>query len=498
MRILSFLSLLALTACGGDGTTDDSGSEPAVCDDGDTQAGSTACGLNDRGTLDEVCSGGQWTDSDTCDDADECEDDATDTAACWEGVGTWDVVCTTGAWVPSSDCVLDGPVLASSATDGTQADAQTMAPALSADGSVVVFHSLATNLVAGDTNGAHDVFRHDLKTGETTRVSALASGTEGNGHAMWGDVSADGRYVAFGSRATNLLTTDVNATAWDVFRYDADTGALELVSVNSDGDQANGSSGDPPAMSDDGRYVAFTSASTNLPVDVANTFHVYLRDIDSGTTTRISDSNGVSPVISPNGRFVSFQISVASGARAPELGVAQLYVYDTQDQSTTQVSVDGTGADADGSSYGMSITNDGDVVFYSQATNLVANDVNGNNDLFYWDKSADTITIESVATDGTAANDHVFEADATPDGSLVLFRAGGTSLAADVTQWFDHLYLRDVAAGTTVAITSDADSSAREPSVSADGRHVALTADGSTLATHDTNGVADIVVMPLD
>ncbi|TNE88102.1 MAG: hypothetical protein EP330_15710 [Deltaproteobacteria bacterium] len=497
MRLVSTLAILALIACsgGGEEPEDDSGFV-AECAAGDSQAGLTACGLNGRGLLDETCSDGLWVDSDTCVDPDECADDDADTDACWEGLGTWDRDCVTGAWQPSSACLLDGAVLASVSSDGTQGDGHVSQIDLSRDGRVVVFETTATNHVAGDTNAQIDVYRHDLETGETTRVSG--DGTA-NGRSTWPSVSGDGRFTVFNSAATNLLGTDANGTGYDVFRHDAEDDSLELVSVTDAGTQNDGTAPEPPSISDDGRYIAFSATSTILPVDSAGSFHVYLRDMDQGTTALISAGGGVAPVISANGRFVAYQIGGFSGARAivPSAPV-QLFVYDSQDASTTQVSLDPSGAEANGSSYVGAVSDEGDVVFYSQATNLVADDTNGVNDLFLYDFATGDITRESLATDGTPGNDHVFESDITPDGSLIVFRSGGTSLSTSVSTWKDNVYLRDVTAGTTTAITDDSvDGSGYSVKISGDGRHLAFQTGSTNLVTSDTNDASDALVMPV-
>jgi hypothetical protein len=155
------------------------------------------------------------------------------------------------------------------ATDGTQADKGNAAftISISADGKFVAFPSLATNLVAGDTNQVWDVFVHDKDKGETTRVSV--------------SISSDGRYVTFGSNATNLVSGDLNGVM-DVFVHDRQSGQTALVSVGADGKQGNESSGLTMITSDgvdfaygaqissDGNTVAFMSNASNLVVDDTN------------------------------------------------------------------------------------------------------------------------------------------------------------------------------------------------------------------------------------
>src|SRR5205814_1949170 len=140
------------------------------------------------------------------------------------------------------------------ASDGTESNAASLGSGLSADGRLVAFQSAATNLVAGDTNGTTDVFVHDRQTDTTARVSVASDGTQGNGASAGVGLSADGRFVAFHSAATNLVAGDTNG-ATDVFVHDRQTGTTERVSVDSDGTQGNGPSAGA-ALSADGGLVA--------------------------------------------------------------------------------------------------------------------------------------------------------------------------------------------------------------------------------------------------
>src|SRR5438132_6140403 len=156
----------------------------------------------------------------------------------------------------------------------TEGNDASLGSALSADGRFVAFDSAATDLVAGDTNLVSDVFVHDRQTGTTERVSVASDGAQGNGSsgllsfAFSPALSADGRFVAFVSFATNLVAGDTNG-ATDVFVHDRQTGTTERVSVASDGTQGNAAS-TGAALSADGRFVAFHSTATNLVADDTN------------------------------------------------------------------------------------------------------------------------------------------------------------------------------------------------------------------------------------
>src|SRR5436190_839729 len=136
------------------------------------------------------------------------------------------------------------------------------AASVSSDGRYVAFTSYAPNLVASDTNGFADVFVRDIVAGSTTRISTDSAGVQGNGNSDRAAISADGRFVAFRSEASNLVAGDTNS-AFDVFVHDLSSGATTRVSVDSSGAEVNGVS-DFPSISADGRFVAFRSSASSV------------------------------------------------------------------------------------------------------------------------------------------------------------------------------------------------------------------------------------------
>ena len=176
------------------------------------------------------------------------------------------------------------------ASDGTQGNGKSDWPSISADGRYVAYLSDASNLVPGDTNGTTDGFVHDRQLGHTVRVSVASDGTQGNGPTFWRgtSISADGRYVTFASDATNLVPGDTNATT-DVFLHDRQTRKTTQVSVASDGAQGNGASASA-SISADGRYVAFYTQANNLgdiSVNYGYASRVLLHDRVSGQNTDV-------------------------------------------------------------------------------------------------------------------------------------------------------------------------------------------------------------------
>jgi Tol biopolymer transport system component len=159
---------------------------------------------------------------------------------------------------------------------GSQARGRSFDPAISADGRLVAFTSVAKNLVAGDASVRRDIFVRNRATGRTRRVSVSSTGAEANSLSLFPAISADGRFVVFTSAASNLVGGDTNRK-YDIFLHDRATGRVHRVSVSSTGAQANNQSL-WPAISADGRIVAFTSYASNLvPGDTNHTSDAFLR-----------------------------------------------------------------------------------------------------------------------------------------------------------------------------------------------------------------------------
>jgi Tol biopolymer transport system component len=295
---------------------------------------------------------------------------------------------------------------------------------ISASGRYVVFQSDAPNLVPGDTNGAEDVFLHDRTTGATTRVSVSSAGLQANGASGFSTISADGRYVAFQSAASNLVRGDTNRMV-DVFIRDLRTGRTTRVSLNSRGRQARCNlsycESTEPALSAHGRYVAFESSATNLVAHDTNRLgDVFVRDRRTGKTTRVSvDSRGRqgggdrtnngsnAPAISANGRYVAFHSADSNLVRGDTNRVFDIFVHDRRTGSTVRVSVGDDGTQANAESLGPpSVSSDGRyVAFASLASNLVAGDANDITDVFVRDLSARRTFLASLGNSGNQGDD---------------------------------------------------------------------------------------------
>jgi Tol biopolymer transport system component len=337
------------------------------------------------------------------------------------------------------------------ASDGTQGNAASHHPSISGDGRYVAFVSTASNLVLDDTNGFVDVFVHDRQTNQTTRVSVASDGTQSNENLIISlliSISVDGRYIAFSSSATNLVLDDTNGFT-DVFVHDRQTGQTTRVSGGYDSTQANGDSVDP-YLSADGRYVAFDSGASNLaPNDTNSEVDIFVHDRQTGETTRISvssdgtqaDGDSVYPSTSADGRYVAFTSFAGNLVANDTAGSTDVFVHDRQAGQTSRVSVTLNGAQANGESYSYpaSISADGRyVTFASFATNLAPNDTNGGTmDVFVHDRLTGQTTLASVGSDDMPGSGPSYNPAISADGRYVTFNSGNTLVSGDTNGFLD-------------------------------------------------------------
>lgn len=391
---------------------------------------------------------------------------------------------------------------------GGQANGNSYGPSSSADGRFVAFWGDASNLVPGDTNGFRDVFVHDRMTGETTRVSVDSSDTQGNRESGWPSISAEGRFVAFYSQATNLIAGGTNGAA-HIFVHDRQTGETTLVSVSSSGIQGNYAS-EYPSISADGRFVAFDSAATNLVSADTNGVidDIFVHDRQTAETTLVSvNSNGTQgndysydPSISANGRFVAFWSWASNLVTGDTNGLPDVFLQDRLTGQTTRVSVDSSGDQADyGGSY-ASISADGRfVAFVSDATNLVADDTNGFRDVFVHDRQTGETTRVSISSSGTQGNNSSSGPSISADGRFLGFESIATNLVTGDTNGHFDVFLHDRrTAQTTLVSVSSSEAQGNDdsynPSISPDGRLVAFFSDAKNLVGGDTNSTTDVFV----
>ena len=380
-----------------------------------------------------------------------------------------------------------------------QADNRSLVASISADGRFVAFISAATNLVENDTNGFDDIFVHDRMTGETTRVSVDSFGAQANNASAYPSISADGRLVAFQCWATNLVPDDTNASV-DVFVHDRDTGETYRVSVNTSGEQGDDDS-DEPSIAADGGFVAFKSAAGNL--HISGVGGVFVHDLTTGETTKVSLTNlggntfGAQPSISADGRFVAFTSGSENIDPGDPVDDLDIYVRDRVDGTTVWASP-GPVEPSDSDCQWPSISADGRYVAYeSQADSLV---VGGNNvwGIYVFELATGELTQASVSSEGVACNQRSLAASISADGRFVAFRSDATNLDPDDTDNSADIYVRDRIGGHTERVSLNAGnqgagSDSYGPSISADARFIAFESL-ATLVPDDTNGDRDIYV----
>jgi hypothetical protein len=392
-------------------------------------------------------------------------------------------------------------------------------PALSADDRWVAFESLASNLVAGDKNGSIDIFVKDLSTGGIVRVSVDSAGMEGDRDSTYPSLSADGRFVAFVSMSDNLVAADTNNT-YDVFLHDRDpdgngifdegNGVTTRVSVRSNGAQANNASGFP-MVSADGSTVVYYSYATNLVgMDTNGAADVFAYDRLTGKTTRVSvDSAGVQAndasyyaAVSADGQCVAFTSYATNLVAGDSNGNTDIFVRDRSAGTTTRVSVDSSGAQANSSSSDPGISADGNVVsFTSNATNLVAGDTNLVSDVFVHDRASGATERVSIDSAGTEADGVSVSCLLGPsaDGRFVAFYSSADNLVSGDTNATWDVFVRDRKTATTTRVSvdssgSEGDGGSVKPGISADGELVAFSSTATNLVASDTNGQEDVFV----
>jgi Tol biopolymer transport system component len=393
------------------------------------------------------------------------------------------------------------------ASDGTQANGGSGLSALSADGRYVAFQSNASNLVPGDTNSFADIFVHDRQTGQTSRVSIASDGTEANRWSQQPSISADGRYVAFNSLASNLVPNDTNNRT-DIFVHDRQTGQTSRISITSNGVQSDSDSY-LPAISADGRYVAFYSNATNLTPDTPPfTSNVFVHDRQTGETSRIGVAWDGAPSpfffggldISADGRYVVFGSWSDNVVPGDTNGMHDIFVYDRQTGQTSLVSVASDGTQANDHVYFPSISADGRyVTFSSDANSLVPGDTNGVSDVFVHDRLTGQTSRVSVASDGTQGNNASAVPAISADGRFVTFTSRASNLAPGPVHDDWNIFLHDRETGQTTLISVAADGTpanglSTRPHASADGRHISFDSSANNLVSGDTNGEQDIFV----
>jgi Tol biopolymer transport system component len=347
------------------------------------------------------------------------------------------------------DRVEDAVELVSLGADGGPADAGSWGEVdISDDGRFVVFTSRATNLVDGGADGNRNVFLRDRLAGTTTLVSG-APGVVADGPSWEPAISGDGRYVAFRSRAPNLVPGDTNRRS-DVLVWDRLDSSVERVSVSSRGTQTQTWSR-WPELSYDGRFVTFGSRShllvrgdTNRRVDV------FLHDRESGTTERVSlgaegqqgRGHSMESAVSADGRFVAFASHAGNLVAGDRNGLGDVFVRDRQEDATVAASVDSSGRIRGGGSYDPGISADGRYVVFDSSAPLTPPPPWINDDVFVHDLVTGATRLVSVPAEGDSGGG--ISPQISADGHHVVWWSSSSSLVTDDEDGLDtDVFVRD-------------------------------------------------------
>lgn len=438
-----------------------------------------------------------------CVDVDECAKDKHDcpeNTECVNTEGSYECKCTKGFFHDGTTC-QPRLRLVSVAVNGAPGNRSSYVGGVSADGRYVAFVSGASNLVPGDSNGLEDIFVRDMQEGKTIRVNVSSNGEQAAGRSSTPSISADGRYVAFISEASNLVPNDTNSVA-DVFLHDLETKKTERVNVSSTGEEANAGSIEAQ-LSADGRHVVFSTWATNLAAVTGMSSgrqQVFYRDLETGTTsilsanadeqaanaacqaigisgdgalvvfstpaTNLFDTDGIMKVVLRDRSFTplgtplavhadgyGFQSRIAAGGRflafisQVKLNPDDTYPrdavfrYDVDQKKVEMVSLTALGTRPDANCFESALSADGDIVaFTSSAKNLVAGDTNETSDVFVTSPGLHPTRRISVGSLGEQSDRLSLGPLLSGDGRFVAFSTASTTFGFEGT--YHQLYLR--------------------------------------------------------
>jgi Tol biopolymer transport system component len=358
--------------------------------------------------------------------------------------------------------------LVSGGVDSRPVNGPSTSPAMSADGRTIAFVSSATNLTSGTPKHVPEIFA--LTAGSPMRLISVGfGGVQPDADSSQPAISANGQYVVFTSDADNLVAGDDNASS-DIFRADLLDGQITRVSISSAGHQANGDSYNP-SISANGQLISFTSNAANLvPGDHNHVADVFVRDVLTGTTRRVSVSSGgreqnqsvAAPFeqvsdVSADGRYVVFDSNATNLARIVA-GHTNVFRHDLRTGATTLLSSSSLGAPGDNDSFAPATSADGGVtVFESFADNLATPSAASEN-VFFRQSAASTTSTVDVTPGGQPRGPEVDQqllqqAAISANGAFAAFTSGADNLVADDDNGLDDLFIRLITPPTTTVIT---------------------------------------------
>jgi Tol biopolymer transport system component len=386
---------------------------------------------------------------------------------------------------------------------------------ISTNGRFALFESEAENLVPNDTNSASDIFVRDVISGITELVSVSVHGTSGNGFSRSGVMTPDGRYIAFVSAATNLVSGDTNRIV-DVFVRDRLTGTTTLASVGATSTNSSTffSLSDSPAITPDGRHVAFFSTATNLVGGARALGEVFLRDLVATTTTYVSTNAktllqptlpanrtvACAPRISSDGRYIAFTAYTNTTPTLYRNGF--ILQHDLQTGSTTVVHTNANIPLASAAEVrNLDQTPDGRFIAFLANTNASGFTGGDATCILRWDAQTLTTTLISANLSNSVSATSMCDGPVISlDGQRVAFLSNATNLTTNALSGEYHFYVRDVTAGTAWLIDADTNNAGAGvdfssiPSINAEANVVAFASRSASLVANDRNRAHDVFI----
>jgi Tol biopolymer transport system component len=413
-------------------------------------------------------------------------------------------ITSTGADTRRAEAAMTGITsLVSIASDGQQGNADSglvrikvvpgtyiaIPPAISGDGRYIAFVSDASNLVPNASLGRTSIYVRDRLADQTVRVTEAQDGTEANDDSSNPAMSANGRFIAFSSTASNLLPDTWNGW-YQVYLHDQQTGQLTLISKDSNGNPLTGGAF-VLALSGDGRYAALRVNSYYSP-------SLVLYDIVTASTVITISQDPQAASLSFDGRYLAFMTS--SDLLPGGQDSYDVYRFDRVAGTTQRVSVSSSGVAGDSTSGDPAISADGRyVAFASSASNLAPCLGSCYQDIFVHDCDTGNTYRILVGIDGLSANESSFSPSISADGRYIAFMSHASNLVPGNRMAFYDLFVVDRTTGAISRISeayddTPSDGDSHMPRMSGDGRFVAYDSFASNLIAGDTNGYPDVFV----
>jgi hypothetical protein len=399
-------------------------------------------------------------------------------------------------------------ILISANPDGYSGHGGSSGSSMSTNGAWIAFQSDADDLTASDDNAATDVFVRSITLGQTALVSVNTNGTSANGDSTYPIITPDGRFVAFESTATDLVTNNQRSSI-NVYLRDLSSNITVLASVSTDGLAGGNGDSHLSAVSSDGRYVLFSSFAKNIGAPLNSGSDIYLRDMQAQSNYWVStnvarllgmgnynkyNANGFNPVMSEDGQTIVFRVTKDSSSLVLRHNLAS--------NTTLVISSNQFAAYLYNREYcGPSISDDGGVVAYMETAKTATSSA-ATNQIYVWDSTNKTNTLVTLAPDGiTPGSANSDSPVLSANGRALAFLSVATNLIANTpAETHVRVYLRDLATGVTKLANLETNLNKplgdvfEYPILSADGSLVMFESSSDGLVDNDNNGTDDVFI----